>query len=231
MRHVATLVSAGLCVAMTVVVAGCDGSPRSNPSPVGPTLPAPAEAPLAVSGVVTENDHALGNVGVEVFWSLGPGSSMSSSGTTDLAGRYRIFGVPVGQTVWAVAHKDGYVQPCAASATTQTAATLNLELRSLANLPAARGASGPNTRTVSGRVYETTPSGRQPVAAARLDWIAVYYESVASTVTDATGLYLLCGLPQGPISYVGVVKQGYRHVWASFDAGLDATVDIEISRQ
>jgi hypothetical protein len=235
MRQVPTLLSAGVCVAMTVAVAGCDGLPRSNPSPVAPTITVPAAAPpavsVSVSGVVTENDRPLGYVGVEVFWSWGPGSGMSISGTTDMAGRYWIGGMPVGQMVWAVAHKDGYVQPCAASATIQTAATLNLELTPLANVSAARGASDPNTRTVSGRVYETTSSGRQPVAGVSLGWMPVYYESVASTMTDATGHYLLCGLPQGPISDVGVFKEGFRHVWASFEPGRDATVDIEISRR
>ena len=133
--------------------------------------------------------------------------------------------------MWAIARKDGYVQQCAATATIQTDTTLDVGLTSLTNLSAARPASGPNSRTVSGVVYEATPSGRQPVAGASVDWIAVYYESVANTRSDATGRYLLCGLPQGPISNLFVTKQGYRFSRLSVEPGLDTSVDIEIIRE
>jgi hypothetical protein len=48
---------------------------------------------------------------------------------------------------------------------------------------------------------------------------------------DATGRYLLCGLPEDPLGLF-VLKNGYSRdeLWKGVDAGSDTTLDIELKR-
>jgi hypothetical protein len=155
--------------------------------------------------------------------------------TTDAAGRYRIVirrPEGAGVTVWALASKDGYVQQCVATTRMQTDATLDLGVTSLGALPAVRRGSAPGSRTISGVVYEATPTGRQPVESAWVGWEALLDTVVAETRSDAAGRYLLCGLPVEQITGLFALKQGYSNVsYASVEPGTDRVVDIEITRR
>ena len=114
----------------------------------------------------------------------------------------------------------------------QADASLDLRLTSMANLSAARPPSGPGSRTVSGVVFEDTPTGRQPVEGAWVGWETLLDTVVAETRSDAAGRYFLCGLPLGRITGLFALKQGYSSVsYASAEAGTDAVVDIEITRR
>ena len=90
----------------------------------------------------------------------------------------------------------------------QTDASLDLRLTSLANLPVARPPSDPGSRTVSGLVFEATPTGRQPVEGASVGWEGLSDTVLAETRSDGVGRYLLCSLPLGRTSGLFAVKQG-----------------------
>jgi hypothetical protein len=152
---------------------------------------------------------------------------------TDAAGRYVIARLPDGAPVWVTAHKDGFVQQCAATALVRAGVNLDLQLTSIANLSTAQPLSGAGSRTVSGTVFESTPAGRRPVADTAVSAYseALYYaDPVAFTRSDAAGRYLLCGLSQGRIPYLVAEKEGYNSNASPVEPGTDTTVDIQIRR-
>jgi hypothetical protein len=61
-------------------------------------------------------------------------------------------------------------------------------------------------------VFEITDKGRQPVARARveLDMTFGMGDVSATTLTDAEGRYVLCGLGDHASTYVYASKSGYR---------------------
>ena len=232
-----------IAVCVALLVAACGGNEPSIPaSPVAPAAPAAPTVPtLTLSGTVSEDGHPIANARVDVSGEQSCSSGCTTrqfnagSETTDAAGRYSIvIRRPEEKTaaVWAVAHQNGYVQQCVASATMQADASLDLRLTSIANLSAARPQSGPGSRTISGAVFEATSTGRQPVEGASVGWEGLFDTVVAVTRSDAEGRYLLCGLPLGRISGVFALKQGYSGVaYVSVEPGGDANVDIAIERR
>jgi hypothetical protein len=230
--HNGWLVSA-TCLAL--LVAGCGGNELSvSANPVAPTdsaLP-PVGIPslLTVSGVVAEDGHPIENAQVGVWWSCGRGCGRGNEGMTDATGRYKVAGILEGETVWAIARKDGYVQQCIATVTTKANVTLDVRLTSTSNLSTAHPVSRPGSRTVSGWVSEATPSGRQAIEGASVYVYsdAFYYiDPVAVTRSDAAGHFMLCELPKGTIPYLYAEKDGYHFSHVSIEPGEDAIVDIE----
>jgi hypothetical protein len=226
---------------VTLLVSSCG---RTNPiapaSPVAPTVPASPTVPkFVLSGVVTEGGRPIERAQVWVA-GLQPCSSGCSSrqfnaggAMTDSAGHYTIDLKPpeeVATTVWAVAHKDGYVQQCVATTMMRGDAALDLGLTSIANLSTARPLAAAGSRTVTGVVFEATPLRKQAVEGVSVGWEALLDTVVAETRTDAAGRYLLCGLPMERIAGLFAVKEGYGVSYASVTTGTDAVVDIEISR-
>jgi len=230
-------------VCLTLLTAACGpNNPIAPPNPVAPRVPArPAGPTLTLSGVVAEDGDPVENARVDVsglqLCSVGCSSRQfnAGSGLTDTAGRYRVVLTrpeDATATFWAIAKKDGYVQQCVASTTTQTDASLDLRLTSLAKLPAAGPRSDPLSRTVSGVVSEATPTGSQPVEGASVGWEGLMDTVLAETRSDVAGRYVLCGLPLGRITGLYALKQGYNNVsYASAEPGTDTVVDISITRR
>jgi hypothetical protein len=230
-------------VCLTLLVATCGrNDPIPSANPVGPTTPTPPTVPtLTLSGVASEDGHPIENalVGVDGLQACSSGCSFrqfhAGSGMTDAAGRYRILisrPEDATATVWAITRKAGYTQQCVATTTMQADASLDLRLTSIANLSATRPLSSPGSRTVSGVVFEVTPTGRQPVEGASVGWEGLLDAVFAETRSDAAGRYSLCGLSLGRIDGLFALKQAYSNVtYASVEPGTDAVVDIEITRR
>jgi hypothetical protein len=226
-----------VCLGLLLTACGSN-EPLTSASPVAPTSPAaPAVLNLTLnatlSGVVAENGHPIENAAVAVQWSCGGGCSSETGGVTDAAGRYVIARLPDGAPVWATAHKDGFVQQCAATTVMRAGVSLDLGLTSIASLSTAQPVSGAGSRAVSGTVFEATPSGRRPVADTLVSAYseALYYaDPIAFTRSDAAGRYLLCGLSVGRIPYLVAEKEGYNVSSVPVEPGTDTTFDIQLHR-
>ena len=146
MRPRCRCLSALVCLGLLLAACGTN-EPLTSASSVAPMpLPTPPMGPVvpnaALSGVVTENGHPVGEAAVEVQWSCGNGCGSATGGMTDGAGRY-VVGLsttllPDGATMWVTAHKDGFVQQCAATAVMRSGVSLDLRLTSIANLSTAQ---------------------------------------------------------------------------------------------
>jgi hypothetical protein len=82
-------------------------------------------------------------------------------------------------------------------------------------------------------VFEVTAAGRQPIEGAYVGFMLVGPDIVgAETFSDATGGYLLCGLPETRLISLFAMKNGYSRddLWKSVDAGSDTILDIELKR-
>jgi hypothetical protein len=169
-------------------------------------------------------------------------ASAADDAVRDGAGRYTISGLPSVGPIWVVAGPDGdafsapYVHQCVTTVTVDGDATLDVTVSSttdLVALNASTGPTSPDSRIVSGTVFEMTSNGRQPVrnvlvgctapAAAGLDDFFM-----AETRTDAAGHYRLCGLPPEQITLLAAPAYG-KYVRASVDPGSHAIVHIEIT--
>ena len=134
---------------------------------------------------------------------------------------------------WGNAFSAPYVHQCATRVTVEGDATLDVTISSttdLVALNASTGPTSPDSRTVSGTVFEITSNGRQPVRNVWVGWEAAMDGLVAETRTDAAGHYRLCGLPRERIILSATVA--CCDVFsAPVDPGSDAIVDIEIARK
>jgi hypothetical protein len=122
---------------------------------------------------------------------------------------------------------------CATMVTVEGDATLDVTVASTTDLVALNASTGPgppNSRTVSGTVFEMTASGRQPARNVWVGWEAAMDGLVAETRTDAAGHYRVCGLPRERITLSAAPAYG-NVFYAPVDPGSDAVVDIEITRK
>ena len=239
--------AAGLC--LLLVMSACGEEPRSPPTaPTVPNVPSTPVAPtFTLSGVITERFSGRPVQGAKVWvwpftfaqvrgWPPG-GMRMTPS---DGAGRYTISGLPSLGLVWvSTAQTWGdpfsapYMHQCVTTVTVEGDATLDVTISSttdLVALNASTGPTSPNSRIVSGTVFEITSNGRQPVSNVWVGWEAAMDGLVAETRTDAAGHYRLCGLPRERITLYAAPAYGNGLV-ASVDPGSDAIVDIEIARK
>jgi hypothetical protein len=201
--------------------------------------PFPTGGSGTISGVVSERTleglRPLSNVTVFAWIQLSNGSGYARGGTqVDADGKFTVDLLPSGMIVLD-AYAPGYDMPC--STTIQfngTTATANIELVSESH-PLPELATKPPL--VKGLVYETTPSGRQPIGGARIffDVMGGMGQLAATTTTDANGRYAVCQLTPGlgpwP-QWIDVVKSGYvttgQVVSATGTTQLE--LDIELKR-
>lgn len=238
--------AAGLC--LLLVMSACGEEPLSPPT--APTLPNIPSIPVAptftLSGVITERFSGRPVQGARVWVrpftfaqvrSWPPGGMRTTP--SDGSGRYAITGVPsVGPVwvstaqTWGDAFSAPYMHQCVTTVTLEGDATLDVTVSSTTDLVALNASTSPtppNSRIVSGTVFEVTSNGRQPVSNVWVGWEAVMDGLVAETRTDAAGHYRVCGLPRERITLAAA--PAYGNVFhASVDPGSDAIVDIEIAR-
>lgn len=237
----------GLC--LLLVMSACGEEPRSLTT--APTVPAVPSTPVGptftLSGVIIERFSGRPVQGAKVWvspFTMGQLRSWPPAGMratpSDAAGRYSISGLPslgpiwvsTAQT-WGDAFSAPYVHQCVTTVTLEGDATLDMTVSSttdLVTLNASTGPPPPNSRTVSGTVFETTSNGRQSASNVWVGWEAVMDGLVAETRTDAAGHYRVCGLPRERITLSAAPAYG-NVFYASVDPGSDAIVDIEIVRK
>jgi hypothetical protein len=226
-----------------LLAAGCGSGPASVTSLSSPTsasatgalgsTPVPVSSgPYAISGAVTENGRSIAGANVNAFVDQGTlgYSYMYVHGAlvTDGTGHYRMTGFPAGVRLWFQVYKDGYVQQCAAAPVTlQGDTAMDLALVSKVNLTASTTQSTPGLRSVSGTIVEMTPAGKQPLAAAFVDFEPLEDFAAAVTYSDGAGRFTLCNLPLDETVKLGI-SSGARVVYANIPPGQTAGVEITL---
>jgi hypothetical protein len=234
---------------LTVSSSACDARrPSMSAAPTAPTAPtAPAVPTVTLSGTLVErfSRQPIQGVGVGLFphptnriSSWPPGGLQRTP--SDSGGRYTTSGIPAGFGSFFVlaSYAHGmYAQQCLMTVRLDSDANQDVTLTSLENLAVGnslRPPPVPGTRTISGIVFEITEAGRQPIEGTWVGFTVDLSGDVvgAETFTDATGRYLLCGLPETRLTSLFAVKNGYSRddLWRSVEAGSDTTLDIELKR-
>jgi hypothetical protein len=151
--------------------------------------------------------------------------------STGPSGQFVAPGIPHnGRIVIDMIHRD-FVQPCAVVLDVDRDMSVNIELLSRAALDSLTPPrpQTPLRASISGTIYEMTPTGRGPVTGAAVwaeDWGMV---QVADTLSDAAGNYFLCNLPLGAI---GVFKEGFDFSYVDAgDTSVSHSIDIELRRR
>jgi hypothetical protein len=179
-----------------------------------------------------------GRDGLGVAVHVRAGAQLASDRDADDAvRRYSISGLPFLGPVWVStaqtwgdAFSAPYMHQCATTVTVEGDATLDLTVSSTMDLVALNASTltPPNSRIVSGTVFEIMADGRQPVRNVWVGWEAAMDGFVAETRTDAAGHYRLCGLPRERITISAALAYGIVFN-ATVDLGSDVIVDIEIA--
>lgn len=228
---------AGVSLLLTVA---CGESEPSNPvSSSTPPLAVPPAAPrVTMSGTVWIHDAGgvRRDANSTIFgWVQQPTHGYSTGPMpTDANGRFS-FAVPQGAQVRLQnTVREGF-QPCQVviRADTDVAADIHVvvDRQQLgARIPAELRARTP---TLSGLVFERATDGRlTPLADAYIsvdglnggDWLS------ATTLTDAEGRYIVCGLTDEPSTYLYASKSGYRPFESSVNLAANTSLDIELHR-
>jgi len=225
---------------VTVVFAlGCNETAPFNPVS---STPPPAAAPtptarVTVSGTVWIHDAAgvRPDANGRMFGWVQEATQGRTTGQvpTDGSGRFS-FTVPVGAQVRLQSSVNNTYQPCqvvvrADSDVMQDIHAVADRQQLGAQLPAEFLAHAP---LLSGVVFERTDDGRRPLADVRVEldglhglgWVA------ATTLTDANGRYVLCGLGDEPSTYLFASKSGYRLFESAVTLAGNTNLDIEMRK-
>jgi hypothetical protein len=234
-------------------------TPTPSPSPVAtPTAPhratpftgLPSSTFLATPGVtqtITGTITELGPQGqqpvagarIDVYLYSSNRSGHWMSDITEADGRYELWGIPSGAIALLYAGKGNgleYVQPCVHEVTVTSDMSLDIEI-----VPTSAGGAAANTAArlglgtfLTGVVYGQLPDGtRAPLPDA---WVALDGDITplaATTITDADGRYVLCGIPRGPHEFAAIAEGGYdifKNPPRSIDVVGDMTLDVELRR-
>jgi hypothetical protein len=232
-RHVA--------VAALVFALGCNETAPSNPlsaTPPAPPTAAPAPgAMVTVSGTVWIHDagSVRPDANGRMFGWVQEARQGRTTGQvpTDGAGRFS-FPVPIGAQVRLQSSITNGYQPCqvVVRADGDVAQDIHavVDRQQLgAQLPAEFLT---HTPLISGMVFEQTDDGRRPLPDVRVEldglgglgWVA------ATTLTDANGRYVLCGLGDDRSTYLYASKTGYRLFESAVTLSGNANVDVEMRK-
>jgi hypothetical protein len=231
---------ASLIGAVVLCAVACDGHPPTAPSAASPSVPPAPAAPNTpgptISGTVWLHtaDGVRPFANVSVFGWIESGRSGRTTGRvpTDANGRYE-FSAPLGSRVRI--HVGGLAyQPCEVNVNVAGDVTRDIHavtdrLQLGAHLPAELLASAP---TISGEVFETNEDGRHRLAEVRVELDGLFGLGLvtATTLTDADGRYVLCGLEGESSTYLFASKAGYQLFEKSVGVNGNTTLDIELRR-
>jgi hypothetical protein len=151
---------------------------------------------------------------------------------TDASGRYT-FSAPSDARI-RIHTGSGAFQPCEVSLQAIGHVTQDLHVvvdrqQLGAHLPPALRAQTP---TLSGLVFELRDGTRIPVADVRVELDGLYGMGLvtATTLTDADGRYVLCGLRDESSTYLFASKSGYRLFETTVPLSGNTTLDVELAR-
>ena len=233
----------GLCALMTfaLMLPACDEDgrrPGSSPTaPIAPPLQTHTLAGRVVEGTAQGARPIAGaRILINIFPPPGifPRPSSSRSSVSDSEGRYVVGDLPHRHAVVLTAgspYVRGRLQPCAAPATMDADAVLDVELVSSATAP--RTIHG--SPTISGVVHEFSAEGRRPISGASVGYEAVCWTGEfphAWTETDSSGRYELCRLPSADIADSGCIvafAAGRSAASRLLDVRGDMVIDIDLS--
>lgn len=217
-------------------------SHRATPYPGLPSssfFPAPCVT-HTITGTITE----LGPQGqrpvegarvyVHLYASHRSGHWMSDVTAAD--GRYELWGIFTDAiAVLSVGKGDSlnwYRQPCVHQVTVTSDMSIDIEIvpqsagGAAANAAARRG-TGP---FLTGVVFGQGPDGtRAPIP----DAMVFLDDAFATTITDADGRYVLCGIPRGSHEFAAIAAGGYdisKNPPRTIDILGDMTLDVELKR-
>jgi hypothetical protein len=236
----ATVGTIGLCVLGACGSgSGSNGprltDPRLEDPPSEPDSPTPPPSQFKLDGEVLDFETGMidaahvdiwvqtAGLGYSYWWAHGPLYS-------DGLGQF-VADLPPSE-IDVFASKDGYVQPCGVHLGVTEDAEVRVEMQSIASLNSISPlrpqlSSEPS---VTGFIYEDTPTGRVPVTGASLwagDPMGISY---AATVSDLAGGFYLCRLPA--VAEIAVSKVGYITRWVGpFDPTQPTVLDIVLLRR
>lgn len=238
-----TPIGAAILAALPLIyLAACGGtatppaSSQQQPPPAAPSPPPPISANHTVRGEVFSFDTGMiagadinlwvqtEGFGYSYWWARGPLWS-------DALGLFEADLLPDSQ-ITITAHADDYVQPCAVRTDLRDDFAVRVEMietwRLQTDTPRRPQLGG--EPSVTGIIYETTASGRQPIAEASL-WVEgdVMDFGLAMTQSERGGGFYLCNL--GPSVWIHVSKAGFVDSWIGpIDATESRILEIELNR-
>jgi hypothetical protein len=162
---------------------------------------------------------------------LGRSGRTTGQISIDADGRY-VYMAPIGTRVRL--HAGGAHQPC--EVTVDVSGDMNRDIRAVDD-PRQLGARLPpellaDTPLLSGQVFEIDNERRQPLADVRVELDGLFGLGLvtATTLTDADGRYVLCGLAGERSTTVFASKTGYRLFEATTPISGNTSMDIELRR-
>jgi hypothetical protein len=238
-RDMAAHVYRRFAVVAVVFALGCHEGVPLNPissTPPPTTVSAPTGR-VTVSGTVWIHDG--GGVrpdanGRMFGWVQEPTQGRTTGQVpTDGSGRFS-FPVPHGAQVRLQSSINNAYQPC--QVTVRADSDVMQDIHAVvdhqqlgAQLPAEFLA---HTPLLSGVVFEQTDDGRRPLSDVRveLDGLGGMGLVAATTLTDANGRYILCGLGDERSTYLFASKTGYRLFESGVTLGGNTNLDIEMRK-
>jgi hypothetical protein len=224
--------------------------PSASPTPSHratpyPGLPGPTFFPTScvthtISGTITElgpqGQRPVEGASVWVYLFAPHRSGHWMSDVTGADGRYELWGIFTDAIALLITSKgdslNGYRQPCVHQVTVTSDMSVDIEIvpqsagGAAANAAARRG-TGP---FLTGVVFGQGPDGtRAPIPGA----MVFLDNTVATTITDADGRYVLCGIPGGSHELEATAAGGYdisKNPARKFDIFGDTTLDVELKR-
>jgi hypothetical protein len=224
-------------------IAACDSSgvntSSAGPGARGRPILTPPTGDFVVRGQVFDSYNGLiGGAHLNIWLHTDNGGYSYGSAYGELlsseAGRYETVRLPE-STVWIPAYKDSYVQPCVVSVELREPAhdvEVDVELVSPATLdsfapPRPTYLPGP---AFTGSVFETTPTGKQPIGGAYIsvDGLGGLDLVIATTYSDLAGKFFLCNLPADAWLVVDKPDFAPAELWLT---DTSQPMDIELKRR
>ena len=195
------------CVMLAIMTVTCGGEGPTTSTP----LPTPTRPTATLSGLVfAVTPTGLRPVeGARVRLEVG---SFRLDALTDQHGLYSMTGLYEGSSS-VTTSREGYDID---TRKVTISGDVRLDIGVVPRVP----------HTVSGVVFEMTPSGRVPVEGARVHWS----ETHVDYLTDATGFYSVSGVFNGFHTLV-VGKEGYQEAVKQMTSNGDTLFDIQLVRR